>query len=127
MPCLGFMYKGFFKDDRPALYCQIISIKQLADFFNSDFSGVTALSVQKFIKKYNFKNIFQIQVSDNVLKGRCCYDFIRERDCNQADYPFPSNSASNQTGSSRCCSAVREASTTKAKSATGRSRVTVCA
>lgn len=95
VPSLGFMYKGFFKDDRPWQYGQVVSIKHLAGFFNLDFPDVTSAIAQKFIEQYNFKNIFQMQVSEKVLSGKCCYNFIEERDCSQNEYLFPSNSASN--------------------------------
>jgi hypothetical protein len=89
------MYRGFFEDDTPNLYCQIISVKQLSDFFEADFPNVNSITAQKFIQKYNFKDVFQMHVSEKVLKGQCCFDFVREKDFHNENYVFPSNSTFN--------------------------------
>ena len=86
------MYRGFFKDDLPNLYCQVVSVKQLTDFFEAEFPNVNPITAQNFIKKYNFKNVYQMHVSEKVLKGNCSFDFVKERDFSHIEYDFPSNS-----------------------------------
>ena len=84
------MYKGFFHEDLPHLYCQVVSVKQLTDFFEADFKDVSSVTIQNFIKQYDFKDIFSLEISENVLEGKASFDFVNERELKNG--PFPSNS-----------------------------------
>ena len=85
------MYKGFFKDDKPSLYGQIVSVKNLNDFFESDFSNITSVVVQKFIQDNDYCDIFQMNISENVLEGKASHNFIENKE-HVTTSSFPSNS-----------------------------------
>lgn len=75
VPSVGFIYKGFFRNDKPNQYGQIICVKNLEQLSLNESPQITFKSIQKFIQSFSFREIDSLAECRDYIEGTTSINF----------------------------------------------------